>query len=71
MNHEGGCHCGALRYCFEDGLGDCMHCHCSDCRRTTGGTVTTWITVTKEHFHWKVGKPAEYTTSTEWLGHLG
>ena len=40
--HTGGCHCGYLRYAVAAPLDDVAHCHCSICRRTTGGIVTTW-----------------------------
>lgn len=48
--HHGGCHCGALRYAFSGPLQDIAHCHCSVCRRVSGGLVTTWITVPREAF---------------------
>ena len=41
--HSGGCQCGALRYQFRAPLRDIAHCHCSVCRRCSGGIVTTWI----------------------------
>ncbi len=41
----GGCHCGKIKYSFEGNLKDIAHCHCSICRKTTGGIVTTWITI--------------------------
>lgn len=42
MTHEGGCHCGAVRYRLE---GEPMHvalCHCGDCRRSAGAPVVAW-----------------------------
>ena len=62
--HLGGCQCGALRYQFEAPLQDIAHCHCSICRRSTGGIVTTWITVPLASFHWLAGTPREYTSSS-------
>ncbi|WP_374979375.1 GFA family protein [Pseudomonas solani] len=61
--HMGGCHCGRLRYRFDAPLTDIAHCHCSDCRRTSGGIVTTWITVPLASFTWTRGEPAEYHSS--------
>lgn len=55
--HEGGCLCGALRYAFDGPLRDIAHCHCSLCRRSTGGTLVTWITVPKASFRWLSGTP--------------
>lgn len=59
----GGCHCGQLRYRLDAPLQDIAHCHCQACRRTTGGIVTTWVTVPREAFHWLQGTPAEYASS--------
>ncbi|WP_415753898.1 GFA family protein [Pseudomonas leptonychotis] len=61
--HQGGCQCGALRYQFEAPLQDIAHCHCSICRRSTGGIVTTWITVPLTRFRWLAGTPREYASS--------
>lgn len=61
--HCGGCHCGTLRYQFEGPLQDIAHCHCSVCRRTSGGLVTTWITVPLARFRWLSGTPGEYASS--------
>ncbi|PZP22345.1 GFA family protein [Pseudomonas kuykendallii] len=62
-SHQGGCHCGALRYRFAAPLRDIAHCHCSICRRTSGGLVTTWIGVPLERFEWLRGTPAQYASS--------
>ncbi|WP_044873434.1 GFA family protein [Pseudomonas sp. LFM046] len=61
----GGCHCGQLRYTVEAPLTDVAHCHCSICRRTSGGIVTTWATVPLASFRWSAGTPAEYASSSE------
>lgn len=63
-SHAGGCQCGQLRYCFDAPLRDIAHCHCSICRRTTGGIVTTWITVPLASFRWLAGTPGEYASSS-------
>jgi hypothetical protein len=61
--HQGGCQCGALRYQFEAPLRDIAHCHCTICRRTTGGIVTTWISVPLASFRWLAGTAREYASS--------
>ena len=61
--HTGGCHCGYLRYAVAAPLDDVAHCHCSICRRTTGGIVTTWATVPRAAFRWLAGEAAEYASS--------
>ncbi|HWV08008.1 MAG TPA: GFA family protein [Pseudomonas sp.] len=62
--HTGGCQCGALRYQFQAPLRDIAHCHCSVCRRSSGGLVTTWITVPLASFQWMTGEPRGFQSST-------
>lgn len=73
--HTGGCHCGQLRYQFSGPLHDIAHCHCSICRRVSGGIVTTWITVPAKAFQWLAGTPARYDSSATcaryFCGHCG
>ncbi|MEJ5864428.1 GFA family protein [Pseudomonas farsensis] len=57
---EGGCHCGALRYRLRGHLGDVAHCHCSICRRVSGGTLVTWLTLPLEGFEWLAGSAQRY-----------
>lgn len=61
--HSGGCQCGAMRYQFDAALHDIAHCHCSICRRTSGGIVTTWITVPRARFSWLQGVAKQYASS--------
>jgi len=61
--HQGRCHCGAIAYAFDGELSDIAHCHCADCRRTSGGILTTWITVPRENFRWLRGEPREYRSN--------
>lgn len=62
--HRGGCQCGAMRYQFDAPLQDIAHCHCSVCRRSSGGIVTTWITVPLASFTWLKGQARQYASST-------
>lgn len=61
--HQGGCQCGAVRYQFRAPLRDIAHCHCSICRRSTGGILVTWITVPLAAFTWLRGEPARFASS--------
>ena len=61
--YSGGCQCGAMRYQFDAPLRDIAHCHCSVCRRSSGGIVTTWITVPLASFRWLLGTPSQYASS--------
>ena len=62
--HSGGCHCGHIRYQFSGPLQDIAHCHCSICRKVSGGIVTTWITVAAASFQWLSGTPSRYDSSS-------
>lgn len=58
---EGGCHCGACRYALDvDALSDVAVCHCSICRRSTGGTHVTWATASLAAFGWTAGEARSY-----------
>lgn len=61
--HEGGCQCGALRYRIEAPLSDSAHCHCAICRRSSGGILTTWVTVPRTSFQWLQGQPRTFASS--------
>ncbi len=59
---EGGCHCGSCRYAIDlEVLEDVAVCHCSICRRTTGGTHVTWATVPIGAFRWTAGETRRYS----------
>jgi len=60
---EGGCLCGAVRYRIEGPIAPGVHCHCSLCRRSTGATVVTWITVARTAFRLLCGSPQVYRSS--------
>ncbi len=61
MSVKGSCHCGYLQMVVEqDDLTDVANCHCSICRRSTGGTFVTWATVPKDCLKWVGGTPAVY-----------
>lgn len=50
MKHQGGCHCGAIRYEVQ---GEPVHvalCHCSDCRKSSGAPMVAWSAFTEENF---------------------
>lgn len=61
--HEGGCQCGRLRYRIEAPLQDIAHCHCSICRRSSGGILTTWVTIARDSFQWLSGTPRAFASS--------
>ncbi|MET1079426.1 MAG: GFA family protein [Pseudomonas sp.] len=62
-SQQGGCHCGAIRYQVNGVLDDIAHCHCSICRRTSGGILTTWATLPLSAFVWLHGTPRQHASS--------
>jgi hypothetical protein len=61
MPITGGCHCGDCRYTLAvERLDEVATCHCSICRRSSGGTHITWATVAKARFAWTSGEPRGY-----------
>lgn len=39
---DGRCHCGAIRYQMPEDVAYHALCHCTDCRRASGGPVVAW-----------------------------
>lgn len=67
-NHEGGCHCGAVRFAVEttdeseQGPRTAL-CHCTDCRRCAGAPAVGWTAVASSTFKLLQGTPAVYQSS--------
>lgn len=60
---EGGCHCGRVRLAIagDDVLGT-GYCHCSICRRLSGGPVNAWVAVAPDRLQ-VTGEPRLYRSS--------
>jgi hypothetical protein len=68
---HGGCLCGAVRYEIATGpqagvdpaalLG--TYCHCSMCRKATGGGYATLLSIPREAVRWTKGSPTLYRSS--------
>jgi hypothetical protein len=39
------------------------HCHCADCRRSSGGVMTTWVGYWEEAVAFVHGEPTSYASS--------
>ncbi len=61
--HEGGCLCGDVRYRITGTIPPAVHCHCSMCRRGSGGTLVTWVEVPLNRFKFIHGEPRTYQSS--------
>ena len=62
---RGGCLCGAIRY-EASGAHDVSHCHCIDCRRSSGAAFVTWAFFPRSSFRFTRGAPRQ----VEWAGRL-
>lgn len=63
MTHQGGCHCGAVRY---EVAGEPQHvalCHCSDCRKSSGAPMVAWAAFTEDQFKLVEGEPVTFNYS--------
>jgi hypothetical protein len=50
MEHEGGCHCGAVRYRVNGAPQHVALCHCSDCRKSAGAPMVAWAAFAEDEF---------------------
>jgi hypothetical protein len=55
---EGGCRCGALRFCITQPPLLSAACHCTGCQRMTGGAYSLTLTVPAGGFDVTKGEPA-------------
>ena len=60
---QGGCYCGWIRYETAAEPFHQTNCHCSICRRTTGGTFVSWFSVPKAELNIISGHPARFDSS--------
>ncbi|TCD05379.1 GFA family protein [Erythrobacteraceae bacterium CFH 75059] len=58
----GGCQCGAVRYTVRVAGPDAGLCHCSMCKRASGGFAAALVQVDPADVRWS-GEPARYRSS--------
>lgn len=57
-HHEGGCHCGGVRYVIDGELRPVILCHCYDCMKTIGTSIAATaaadedVTITGQTLKW-------------------
>jgi hypothetical protein len=56
----GGCFCGNIRYHARGPAWDISHCHCADCRRSSGAAFVSWASFRPGAFAFTKGTPGEY-----------
>jgi len=62
----GGCLCGSIRYEATGQPYNITHCHCLDCRRSSGAPFVTWASFSRNGFRFIAGQPRELS----WAGRL-
>ena len=65
----GGCLCGAIRYAAAGPPYDVTHCHCEDCRRSSGAPFVTWASFARETFRFTKGEPKLFHWADRDRGH--
>lgn len=53
----GGCLCGEVRYEATGEPYNITHCHCTDCRRSSGAAFVTWASFRRTSFRFTKGEP--------------
>src|SRR5262245_25038254 len=61
MRRKGSCLCGALAYEIEGDFDGVWMCHCSNCRKASGGAGNTILIVPRSRFHWRRGEDHHVT----------
>ncbi|MGB7405513.1 MAG: GFA family protein [Pacificimonas sp.] len=61
--HEGGCHCGNIRYRVTGNPVARVICNCNSCRKTSGAQSVGYFMVTDDAFRWTRGRPETYASS--------
>jgi hypothetical protein len=56
---RGGCLCGSVRYEATGSPYHITHCHCLDCRRSSGAAFVTWASFRRNEFRFTNGTPQE------------
>jgi hypothetical protein len=59
----GGCACRAVRYEVRGQPKWAAHCHCGDCRRTTGAAYATYAGFTTDQISWSGDAPQRHHSS--------
>jgi hypothetical protein len=62
----GGCLCGSIRYEASGTPYHVTHCHCLDCRRSSGAAFVTWASFQRQELRFIAGQPRELN----WAGRL-
>ena len=60
---DGGCLCGAIRYCISGTPLSAEYCHCRMCQKVAGAAFANWLDLRVEQLQWLAENPVEYQSS--------
>jgi hypothetical protein len=60
----GGCLCGAVRFAYNGEVGAASYCHCTDCRRATGGPFAVSVRLEAEKLRVE-GRTESFTKTSD------
>ena len=60
MEVEGGCYCGALRYCAKGDAQFKLQCHCRECQYISGGHPNVVMAMPEPGFAYTKGTPKQF-----------
>ena len=63
MGHQGGCHCGAVRYKVNGEPQHVALCHCEDCRKSAGAPMVAWAAFAENDFKLVQGELTSFNSS--------
>ncbi|NWJ27465.1 GFA family protein [Rhizobium sp. RM] len=63
LRWTGSCLCGRCRYEFDNDPARAGYCHCSMCRRATGGPFAVLVQLSLSDFRWTGMGPSAYRSS--------
>lgn len=69
MGHQGGCHCGSIRYLASGEPEHISVCHCGDCRKSAGAPFVSWAAFRASDFEVE-GDVASYNSSPNAYRHF-
>jgi hypothetical protein len=62
---QGSCLCGAIQFEINETPTSVSICHCLSCRKATGASSVSWLTVSKENLIFTKGNPKIYQSSAK------
>lgn len=63
-HHDGGCHCGAVRFRVTGPAQETGYCHCRICQRLSGAPAQTYATFAPDALTVLKGTPKVYRSTT-------